>query len=179
MRVLFREPEDYAVYLTALNYAKRRTHLKLYHYCLLRDEIHLVVGISEPQTLSTTLHDAHLAFRWHHRKKYRTSGSLWHDRFHHATVKSDDLLTIGGEVECLSVRAGLTTHPADYPHSSYTTYALGQPNPYLDTNPLYIALAPTAHHRQETYWKLATRISLHLTQLPCPDITHGRASHVS
>ena len=132
------------------------TRLTLYHDSLLRNEVHLVVGVPIAHALSSTLHDAHLIFRWHHRKKYHTRGRLFHDRFRHEAISEQDLLRIGGRVEQIPVRGGLVTHPADYPHSSYAHYAFGQTNSMLDPHAHYEALAATPYRRQEQYKRLTS-----------------------
>jgi len=157
-RVLFQDAEDYAVYLKALRYAKRTSRLRLYHYSLLQNEVHLIVEVPRANALSSTLQQTHLTFHWHHRRKYGTTGRLWHDRFRHKVIAVKDLLRIGYHVERIPVRADLTAHPADYPYSSYAHYALGQPNPFLDPSPQYAALAPTSFRRQEQYRQLGERL---------------------
>ena len=176
---LFREPADYEVYLMMLAAAKRQTGLKLFHYCLLPTEAHLIVELPRTKALARTLHQTHLRFRWHHRKKYQTSGSLWRDRFQCEPMAPDDILMIGQRVESLPMRDGLTAHPADYPYSSYTHYAFGRPNPSLDAHPHYLALAATAQRRQERYCKFST--SEYVTRMQ-PRLTHmsvGRSPNVS
>lgn len=153
--VLFRDREDFSAYLTALSYAKRRNQLKLYHYSLLRNEVFLIMEVPTAQALSSILQSTHIAFHWYNRRKYRKPGSLWYDRFRHKAVSTQELLKVGQEVEYTSVRAGLANHPADYPYSSYAYYALGFPNPYLDPNPQYLALAQDAFHRQQEYARLS------------------------
>jgi putative transposase len=93
---------------------------------------------------------------------YRRTGTLWEGRYKASLIDSDAyLLTFMRYIELNPVRAGMVSHPSEYPWSSYHFNALGQSNdlvtPYLE----YLNLGKTAEARQAAYRQL---FKYHITE---------------
>ncbi len=85
---------------------------------------------------------------------YQRTGTLWKAAPKPLRLIVAYLLTCMRYIELNPVRAGMVSHPSEYPWSSYHFNALGQPNdlvtPYLE----YLHLGKTAEARQAAYRQL-------------------------
>ena len=61
------------------------------------------------------------------------------------------LLECGCYIERNPVKAGIVKDPADYPWTSYRTYAYGEENSIIDLNPAYLALSDDIEVRRKAY----------------------------
>jgi len=149
---VFHEDADYQRYLQLVSTYARGYQLKLYHFALMPNHVHLVAGVIRGETLSQAMHRINLTYAWFYRRRYRYKGHLWQGRFKSLLIDRDSyLLECGRYVELNPVRAGLVRHPADYAWSSYRVYAYGFDNPLIAPNPLYDTLGASAGQRQERY----------------------------
>lgn len=151
---VFLDEHDYGYYSALLLHAKRRYGASLFHFVLMPNHVHLVIKPGEAG-LSALMHAVQLPFAKHFCRKYRHVGHVWQDRFKSLAIESDAyLLACGNYVELNPVRAGLTAKPEDWPHSSYRSYAFGQPLALVDYDPLYDGLAAFPEERQRRYREL-------------------------
>jgi putative transposase len=80
------------------------------------------------------------------------TGTLWEGRFKSSLIDSDSyLLTCQHYIELNPVRAGLVSHPGQYPWSSYSHYALGKRDRLVSPHAIYIGLGSTDAERQAAY----------------------------
>jgi len=85
----------------------------------------------------------------------RRSGTLWEGRFRSCVVGEEAyLLGCYRYTELNPVRAGMVSHPADYPWSSYVCNAQGETNPLVSPHALYLALGKDGRKRQAGYREL-------------------------
>jgi len=83
---------------------------------------------------------------------YSRTGSLWEGRYRATLIDSERyLFTCYRYIEMNPVRAGLVSHPRQYPWSSYGANALGQPDPLVTTHAHWYALGESSERRQEEY----------------------------
>ena len=151
-QTLFHHEADHHRYLQLLLAYLRAHHLKLYHFVLMPDHVHLVLETPRGPTLSKTMSGLNLSYSHYYRKRYRFSGHLWQGRFNSLLLDRErSLLECGRRVELNPVRAGLVQDPRTYPWSSYRVYAEGVANAMITPNPLYELLGTTARQRQDTY----------------------------
>ena len=61
------------------------------------------------------------------------------------------LLTLCRYIEMNPVRAGMVTHPSDYPWSSYRYHGFGERDPLITPHPLYLSLAADSKTRTGVY----------------------------
>ena len=66
--------------------------------------------------------------------------------------RDEYLLECGRYIERNPIKAGLSSDPGSYPHSSFGYYSLGQPDPLLEPSPAYLGLADTERDRMLSYW---------------------------
>jgi putative transposase len=85
-------------------------------------------------------------------RTYQRSGTLWEGRFRSCLVQAEDyVLACYRYIELNPVRAGLCTHPRDYPWSSHRTNAEGAPDDLISSHDQYQRLAITVAERLAAY----------------------------
>jgi len=93
-----------------------------------------------------------LTYFHYYRKAYGYFGHFWQDRFNSNIIETDPyLLQCGKYIELNPVRAGIVSHPAQYPYSSYRFYAEGRPDSLITPSPAYLGLTDSAADRQKQY----------------------------
>ncbi len=152
---VFHHDTDFTRYLYLLAEYTQQHDLKLFHYALMPNHVHLVMQISRGEALSKAMLGLNLTYSLFYRKRHRYHGHLWQGRFKSLSIERDDyLLACGRYVELNPVRAGLAQDPGAYPWSSYRTYAIGAENPLVTLSPIYESLGVTASERQYHYRRL-------------------------
>lgn len=154
-RIIFRKKKDYKYFKKLLAKYKFKYKCKIYHYCLMRNHIHMMVKIAASITLSKIMQGLQLAYFHYYRRRYGYIGRFWQGRFHSKIVKDDKyLITAGLYIERNPVKAGLISEPEDYEWSSYCNYAYGRKDSLIDTDPCYLELGHTDKERQENYRRM-------------------------
>ena len=149
---VFHDDRDYERYLELLSTSLQEHQLKLYHFVLMPDHVHLVLEVRQRGGLSQAMRSLNLRYALFYQRRYRYRGHLWQGRFKSLWLDRErDLLECGRFVELNPVRAGLVDHPRDYAWSSYPVYAEGHEHPCLVPHPLYEALGRSANERQQQY----------------------------
>jgi putative transposase len=88
-------------------------------YCLMTNHFHLVAAMEEP-TLSVGMHWLNGCYAQWFNRRHGYKGHLFEDRFHCEPVESEaHLLELSRYLPLNPVRAGICSHPADWPWSSY------------------------------------------------------------
>lgn len=151
-QALFREDDDYQWYLRMTSACAAEHHLKLFHFALMPNHVHLVLEAPVGSALSKAMLVLNITYAWRYRKRYEYTGHLWQGRFKSLLIDRESyLLECGRYVELNPVRAKMVRDPRDYPWSSYRVYAEGVDNPLITPNPLYATLGATAQERQYEY----------------------------
>ncbi|HXW60359.1 MAG TPA: transposase, partial [Myxococcota bacterium] len=119
---LFVDEADYQFYVSMLRQMVRDRVLKVFAYCLMENELRLVVA---PIRLSLSriiqrLHGRHTA-RMNDRQN--RIGHLFRGRFRSLVFAEDELVEVVRSVHLWPVRVGLLRRPELYPYSSHATYA--------------------------------------------------------
>ena len=149
---IFHQEVDYQRYLQLLSTYVHTHHLKVYHFVLMPNHVHLLLEASVGGTLSRAMQRLNLTYALFYRKRYQYRGHLWQGRFKSLLIDRDSsLLACGRYIELNPVRAGLAQDPRTHAWSSYPVYAEGAQNVILTPNPLYEALGTSAQERQQRY----------------------------
>jgi len=144
--------QDYKFYHGLATKYKKFTGLKIVHYCFMPNHVHFMIGVNPQSDLASFMQRLNLSFYYYYQKRRKYVGHLWQGRFKSKPIEKDDyFLCCGKYIELNPVRAGLCESPADYPFSSYASYALGKPDYLLDMDPFYPDLADTPKGRQKAY----------------------------
>jgi putative transposase len=136
-RDVFHDVHDREYFLAILGEVKNEFGVRLYHYVLMTNHVHLILEPVTDLDLSNMMHRVNLRYALHHKRKYGGVGHLWQDRYWSSVISNDAyLLTCGIYVELNPVRAGLVVRPAEFVWSSHRVYANDEFDPLVDDNPL-------------------------------------------
>ena len=149
---LFSHSDAFHHFLSLLARAKHRYPMRLYHYCLMSNHIHLLAEIVRGDHLPKFMQAVLQGYgRWY-KSRALSSGHIWQGRYKSPLISRESyFLEAGRYIERNPVRAKLVTDPRDYPWSSYPYYASGQPNALLDEDPYYAQLGSIPAARQAAY----------------------------
>jgi len=151
-RKVFRREKDYKFYYNSLISLKTKEYVKVYHYCLMPNHVHLVVGVDEDSNLSRFMQRVNGKYAYYYKKRYTYVGHLWQDRFKSKIITRESYLAQCGKyVELNPVRASIVEFPQEHTYSSYKYYALGIKDKLVDENPLFLSLNKDFDKRIEIY----------------------------
>ena len=149
---IFREPADYQRYGQLLLEYFSPNGVRLHHYCLMTNHVHLIVAVKVGHGLRMAMQGVNLRYALAFKHKYGHTGHFWQDRFKSLLIADDAyLLQCGAYVDLNPVRARLVKQPHQYPWSSARAYLRGIPDPLLTPNPAYLALGRTPTEQQLQY----------------------------
>ncbi|MCM8763122.1 MAG: transposase [Candidatus Omnitrophica bacterium] len=124
---IFREEEDFKVYLLKLRKYKIKYHFQIYGYCLMPNHVHIMGEIKQPSNLAKFMHGINRSYTEYFNKKYNMVGHLWQDRFKSKIIVRDRyLLDCIQYIELNPVRAEITKTPAEYKWSSFLERVLAK-----------------------------------------------------
>jgi len=151
-RKLFLYPRDFKMFLQILDKLKKSEMVKIFHYCLMPNHVHILLGLVKGSNLSTFMKRLNLKYSLYYRKKRTYVGHLWQGRFKCRIIEEElSFIRCGKYIELNPVKANIVRQPQDYPYSSYCHYALGIKDPIVDDSPLYMNLGSTDVERQLHY----------------------------
>lgn len=154
-RKLFLRDIDFKFYYTLLKKLKYEESIKIYHYCLMPNHVHLLVGVGEESDLSMFMKRLNLKYFYYYRKKHKYIGHLWQDRFKSKLIQEEQyLIQCGKYIELNPVKANLVKFPEDYLYSSYRYYGFGIKDKIIDEDPLYINFGSNITTRQLSYRRM-------------------------
>lgn len=154
-RKLFLAKNDFKIFYMLLNKLKREESINIYHYCLMSNHVHLLLGVEENSNISRFMKRLGLKYFYHYKKKHDYSGHLWQDRFKSKIIERDEyFIQCGKYIELNPVRAGIVQNAEDYSYSSYHYYGLGQDDKLIDDDPLYAGFGKDDLSRQLKYKKM-------------------------
>jgi putative transposase len=155
---LFRRPLDYRAFLDVLAEGLARHPVRLVSYCVMPNHFHLVVGPTDPKSVSRLMHwvSTTHAKRWHTHRRTIGQGPVYQGRFKGVAVQdSGELTRVCRYVERNALRAGLVRRAQDWPWCSLAERLQPTPSLPLVTAPFlehdgwiaYVNAALTAEER--------------------------------
>ena len=149
---VFHSDSDRLRYYTLINELKDEARIRVYHYCLMDNHIHLILRLNPESKLSRFMKQVNLTYFHYYRKLYCYFGHFWQDRFKSNIIEIDSyLLQCGKYIELNPVKAGIVNYAGDYSFSSYNFYAKGRPDTLITPSPAYLGLADSTVSRQKQY----------------------------
>jgi putative transposase len=139
-------------YLSLLHEFAAHHVCRIHAYVLMTNHVHLVLSPRDPADVTGLMKSVNQRYVQYINRKYERIGSLWAGRFRSSIVDTDlYFLTCQRYVELNAVRAGIVSHPAQYPWSSFRANAWGFISPVVDPHDLFLALGPTGESRRSSY----------------------------
>lgn len=119
---IFKDEEDYKMYLTIVNECKIKFEFELCCYCLMTNHIHLEIETSDV-SISKIMKRINQIYAQYFNKKYNYIGHLFQDRYHSELIEDDkQMLVTSRYIHLNPVRANMVKLPEDYEWSSYSMY---------------------------------------------------------
>ncbi|MEN8147594.1 MAG: transposase [Campylobacterota bacterium] len=122
-RVVYKDNEDFEMFLTILCTACQLYGVQLHGYVLMRNHYHLLIETKD-ENLSRFMKHLNASYAIYFNKKYKRSGHLWQGRFKSWYVTDEAYLyTLIGYIENNPVKAKIVKELGDYPYSSYRAFS--------------------------------------------------------
>ncbi len=119
---VFRDEEDFSLFINCLRELKGAHSFKVFHYCLMHTHFHLVVKVNSAHNFSKSLSMLKSRYVFQFHTKYRLSGPIWRERYKSLLIEDDRYLYACGKyVENNPVEAGLVRSAEDWNYSSAST----------------------------------------------------------
>jgi len=151
-REIFHHKDDFEYYLNLLKKNKEYYKLKIYHYILMTNHVHLILNSPTGKILSGFIKRLNVSYTWYYRKKYGGIGHFFQDRFKSFLIQDGKyLLECGRYIETNAVSAGIVEKPEQYEWSSYRVYAFGEVSKLIDLNMEYENLSNDEEIRRRLY----------------------------
>jgi putative transposase len=149
---LFRDAEDYKVFLDWLRQGANQFNVPVHAYVLMPDHLHLLLTPGDAESLSKLMQWLGRYYVLYFNRKYQRAGSLWQGRYK-ATVLEAERYFIDCSlfVESNPIRAGLVSDASEYAWSSYQHHIGLRVDPLVSDHPLFWALGNTPFQREANY----------------------------
>jgi len=134
---IFKDHQDYTMFLDLLKKYQQQYGIKLFAYCLLPDHLHLLVEMEKEPSglpaaqpkpsfeLSDFMRDLNNNYTKYYNGRYGRKGHLFRERFKAALVeKQNYLLKMSAYIHLNPRTVHASTDAKAYPYSSYQTYLL-------------------------------------------------------
>jgi len=119
---LFRDEEDYQVYLNILKEIKEKIEYEIYCYCLMTNHVHMVIETGEI-SIGNIMKRINMIYSIYFNKKYNLIGHLFQDRYRSELIEEDKyILEVSRYIHLNPVRANMVKKPEDYEWSSYSMF---------------------------------------------------------
>jgi putative transposase len=149
---VFHDNDDRSRFLRLVAQEVIQGSLRLHHYVLMDNHVHMIVRLGPDHTLSAPLKRINQAYSEHHARRYGRTGHLWEGRFKSFFIDNDAyLLTCGIYIALNPVRAGMISSPESYTWSSHRAYVTTRRDPLIEHDPAYLGLAISPAARRKAY----------------------------
>ncbi len=150
---VFKDDEDCLKYLADLRELKSKLNVKVYGWCLLPEQVHLLVDPrSNPDMLSELMKALAARTTRHRNRKDKRSGTLWESRYRSSVIQRGAwTLACLRYLEKRPVLLRLVGAPARFPWSSYGMRMGRETSVWLDQPDEFLALGDTDQERRDFY----------------------------
>jgi len=114
---IFKDRDDYKMYLDLVRKYKSQHNFRLYSYCLLPDRLELLIETGDDASISEIMHDLNSLYTKYFNGRYQKRGHLFESRFRSVLVEKSQHLAA---VTRLIHRA--PPEAKEYPYSSFRVY---------------------------------------------------------
>ncbi|WP_366514978.1 transposase [Solimonas terrae] len=136
----FYADDDYVFYLDWLKEYARKAGCQIHAYVLMTNHVHLLISSLRADGAGILMKALGQRYVQYVNRQYRRSGTLWEGRFRSCLVQQDEyLLSCHRYIELNPVRAGMVSHPGDYPWSSYRANGQGEADALVSPQPAVLA----------------------------------------
>ncbi|MBI3283705.1 MAG: transposase [Burkholderiales bacterium] len=149
---IFRDTQDYAMFLDWLKEAARQFQVAIHAYVLMPDHLHLLLTPADESGLGKMMQWLGRHYVPYFNRKYQRSGTLWQGRYRATVIEAARyFVPCSIYIESNPLRAEQVADAADYPWSSYRHHIGMLIDPLITDHPLYWALGNTPFQREAVY----------------------------
>ena len=139
-RNIFTDNDDRISFLEILGKMSERFEIEVYAYVLMNNHYHLLLKTNKPN-ISKGMQWFGTTYTRRYNVKHKRNGHLFQGRFKNFLVENDEyLMLLSCYIHRNPLRAKIVRRLADYPWSSYPTYAYGKKSPE------WLRIAPILSH---------------------------------
>ncbi len=151
-RACFSCTGDRAAYLEALRECATRAGCAVHAYALMGNHVHLLFTAVSAEGPGRLMPAIAASYAHYLATAYGHEDPVWDEAYDASPVHARrHLLACMRYIEENPVRAGLVSHPGEYPWSSYRANALGEDDPLLTPHPHYCSLGRSPDERRAAY----------------------------
>lgn len=169
---LFIDDDDYQSYLLMLNQMVRDRLLKVYAYCLMPDEVRLVIT-PHRMTLSRIIQRLHARHTARMNAKLSRVGHLFRGRFRSLIFCEPNLMDVVRSAHLWPVRLGLFRRPESYAYSSHLSYLGLSKADFLSTSPVLDQFSGDVTAKRRAFARFVEREALAPDDFGIPEISPG------
>ncbi|MES2299160.1 MAG: transposase [Pseudomonadota bacterium] len=148
----FLATSDYTYYLHWLSQYAPNTGCQIHAYVLMTNHVHLLMSALTATSAAQMMKALGQRYAQYINRTYGRSGTLWEGRYRSCPTQHEAyVLACYRYIELNPVRSRMVDHPADYRWSSYRANAHGEASPFVQSHPVYDALAAEQSARQAAY----------------------------
>ena len=152
---IFANDEDCQFFKEALQDAAKKHELSIHAYVFMTNHIHLLASPTTEDSVPKTLQSLGRRYVQYFNFRYERTGTLWEGRYRATIVEAESyLFECMRYIELNPVRAGMVSHPSEYPWSSYQANGEGKNDPLVKPHRLFKSLGLDGAQRQEAYCAL-------------------------
>ena len=119
---VFKNEDDYKMFLRALAKCKKISGFRLHAYCLMDNHIHLLIQ-EDKEPIALVFKRLGDMFVYWYNEKYKRTGAVFQGRYRSIPVNDDEyFITVLKYIHNNPVKAGIVSNCADYEFSSYNSY---------------------------------------------------------
>lgn len=152
---IFGMETDYRFYLEKLKAAAAKHRCEIHAYVLMTNHVHILMTPRSEDGIGKVMQMLGRYYVQYYNYCYQRTGTLWEGRYKATLIDTQRyLLTCMRYIELNPVRAGMVSHPSEYPWSSYRRNAVGKADDLVTTHHEYRRLGKVAEERQSAYREL-------------------------
>ena len=133
---VFFEDGDQEIYRDLLAEQTRKADVEVWAYCLMPNQVHLVLTPRSAEALGRAVGEAHRHYTNFINARGRWTGHLFQSRFSSLAMDEAHLMAAVRYVSLNPVRAGLVARPEDWPWSSVRAHLAGVNDELVSVRPV-------------------------------------------
>lgn len=119
---IFKNTDDFKVYMKLLRKVNEKYPFKLYSYCLMGNHVHLQIATIDSE-IWKIMKRLQWTYSMYFNEKYGLTGHLFQGRYYSELICSESyLLQTSKYIHLNPVKAGIVKKPIQYPWSSYGVF---------------------------------------------------------
>ncbi len=149
------DSQDRHYFMQLLDEAIRDHGCSIHAYVLMTNHFHLLITLDQPSSLPDAMHNVKSRYSRHLNRKCERTGPLWEGRYKAVPIETENyLFACQRYIELNPVRAGMVSHPGEYPWSSYRCNAGLTFDRLIRPHELFSSLGDTPEARHSAYGAL-------------------------